>query len=310
MLQTFFQGRGQIPHKFLEMKAAYCNKGGEISFLTMPKPLLFEGLKASAEITPKEMLIISHFVCTAGAKYIKMPVKLGLNCRVKNDSTLLRLYYLSFLPSGGGPFRGKYSINFNQLIKYFAFKSLQKRRMKLPKGVIQNPKIFGAMRYNKRGTNPRPQKLLLILMEIQLAKNSQGRFDYLNSISRICPIKITTSLPEEGIIKIIQKLQLNIFMTTKKSYTYPIFTVRWLAVHALAVPTIFFLGAITAMQFIQRQTQQSQIAFSKSFAFAKHQNNLNSPLQGNYLIVPKRQNNQNKAALNYLHKQLALPGDY
>jgi len=29
-------------------------------------------------------------------------------------------------------------------------------------------------------------------------------------------------------------------MSTKKTYTYPIFTVRWLAVHALAVPTIFF----------------------------------------------------------------------
>jgi photosystem II cytochrome b559 subunit beta len=41
-------------------------------------------------------------------------------------------------------------------------------------------------------------------------------------------------------------------MSTKKTYTYPIFTVRWLAVHALAVPTIFFLGSITAMQFIQR----------------------------------------------------------
>lgn len=34
--------------------------------------------------------------------------------------------------------------------------------------------------------------------------------------------------------------------------TYPIFTVRWLAVHGLAVPTVFFLGAISAMQFIQR----------------------------------------------------------
>ena len=34
--------------------------------------------------------------------------------------------------------------------------------------------------------------------------------------------------------------------------TYPIFTFRWLAVHALAVPTVFFLGSITAMQFIQR----------------------------------------------------------
>ena len=37
-----------------------------------------------------------------------------------------------------------------------------------------------------------------------------------------------------------------------KSKDYPIFTVRWLAVHGLAVPTIFFLGAITAMQFIVR----------------------------------------------------------
>ncbi len=34
--------------------------------------------------------------------------------------------------------------------------------------------------------------------------------------------------------------------------SYPIFTVRWLAVHTLAVPTVFFVGAITAMQFIQR----------------------------------------------------------
>ncbi|MGD1906430.1 MAG: cytochrome b559 subunit beta [Leptolyngbyaceae cyanobacterium] len=33
---------------------------------------------------------------------------------------------------------------------------------------------------------------------------------------------------------------------------YPIFTVRWLAVHTLAIPTVFFLGAIAAMQFIQR----------------------------------------------------------
>jgi photosystem II cytochrome b559 subunit beta len=44
-------------------------------------------------------------------------------------------------------------------------------------------------------------------------------------------------------------------MTTRKSgevLTYPIFTVRWLAIHGLAVPTIFFLGSITAMQFIQR----------------------------------------------------------
>nr|YP_010474599.1 photosystem II protein VI [Corydalis melanochlora]UVH68886.1 photosystem II protein VI [Corydalis melanochlora] len=34
--------------------------------------------------------------------------------------------------------------------------------------------------------------------------------------------------------------------------TYPIFTVRWLAVHGLAVPTVSFFGSISAMQFIQR----------------------------------------------------------
>ncbi|CAE7720176.1 psbF, partial [Symbiodinium microadriaticum] len=33
---------------------------------------------------------------------------------------------------------------------------------------------------------------------------------------------------------------------------YPIFTFRWLAIHALVVPTVFFLGAISSMQFIQR----------------------------------------------------------
>jgi len=48
--------------------------------------------------------------------------------------------------------------------------------------------------------------------------------------------------------------QIKIFtnMSTKKTYIYPIFTFRWLAVHALAVPTIFFIGSITAIQFIQR----------------------------------------------------------
>lgn len=34
--------------------------------------------------------------------------------------------------------------------------------------------------------------------------------------------------------------------------SYPIFTFRWLAIHGLAIPTVFFFGAITAMQFIQR----------------------------------------------------------
>ncbi|MBE7379953.1 MAG: cytochrome b559 subunit beta [Leptolyngbya sp. SIO1E4] len=38
----------------------------------------------------------------------------------------------------------------------------------------------------------------------------------------------------------------------EQEMVYPIFTVRWLAVHTLAVPTVFFLGAIAAMQFIQR----------------------------------------------------------
>lgn len=41
-------------------------------------------------------------------------------------------------------------------------------------------------------------------------------------------------------------------MTTNKTIIYPIFTFRWLAVHALAIPTVFFIGAISAMQFIQR----------------------------------------------------------
>jgi len=48
-------------------------------------------------------------------------------------------------------------------------------------------------------------------------------------------------------------LVLFFFMSTQNEVIqYPIFTVRWLAIHALAVPTIFFLGSITAMQFIQR----------------------------------------------------------
>ncbi|MBC7972861.1 MAG: cytochrome b559 subunit beta [Verrucomicrobia bacterium] len=40
--------------------------------------------------------------------------------------------------------------------------------------------------------------------------------------------------------------------TPNEPVTYPIFTVRWLAVHTLAVPSVFFLGAIASMQFIQR----------------------------------------------------------
>ncbi|BAU13593.1 MULTISPECIES: cytochrome b559 subunit beta [unclassified Leptolyngbya] len=40
--------------------------------------------------------------------------------------------------------------------------------------------------------------------------------------------------------------------TPNEPISYPIFTVRWLAVHTLAVPAIFFIGAIASMQFIQR----------------------------------------------------------
>jgi len=33
---------------------------------------------------------------------------------------------------------------------------------------------------------------------------------------------------------------------------YPIFTVLWLALHTLGIPTVFFLAALAAMQFIRR----------------------------------------------------------
>ncbi|MEM1368866.1 MAG: cytochrome b559 subunit beta, partial [Cyanobacteria bacterium P01_H01_bin.15] len=36
--------------------------------------------------------------------------------------------------------------------------------------------------------------------------------------------------------------------TVNEPKVYPIFTVRWLAVHTLGVPSTFFLGAIAAMQ--------------------------------------------------------------
>ena len=41
-------------------------------------------------------------------------------------------------------------------------------------------------------------------------------------------------------------------LNNQPEIAYPIFTIRWLAVHTLAIPTVFFLGAIAAMQFIQR----------------------------------------------------------
>jgi len=33
--------------------------------------------------------------------------------------------------------------------------------------------------------------------------------------------------------------------------TYLIFTVQWLAIHGLVIPTVFFFKSISAMQFIQ-----------------------------------------------------------
>ena len=39
------------------------------------------------------------------------------------------------------------------------------------------------------------------------------------------------------------------------SIEYPIYTIRWLAIHALGIPTVWFLGAIAAMQFITREGQ-------------------------------------------------------
>ena len=43
-------------------------------------------------------------------------------------------------------------------------------------------------------------------------------------------------------------------MTSSPTTTrnYPIFTMRWLSLHALGIPTVFFLGALAAMQFVRR----------------------------------------------------------
>ena len=45
---------------------------------------------------------------------------------------------------------------------------------------------------------------------------------------------------------------------------YPIFTVRWLSIHALGVPTVFFLGALAAMQFVRRCAGPSPPAMQRS----------------------------------------------
>ena len=43
---------------------------------------------------------------------------------------------------------------------------------------------------------------------------------------------------------------------SNQTIAYPIFTFRWLAIHAIAIPTVFFLGAITSMEFIQRSHKE------------------------------------------------------
>ncbi|MBE7385464.1 MAG: cytochrome b559 subunit beta [Leptolyngbya sp. SIO1E4] len=43
--------------------------------------------------------------------------------------------------------------------------------------------------------------------------------------------------------------------SARSEIEYPIYTIRWLAIHALGVPTVWFLGAIGAMQFITREGQ-------------------------------------------------------
>ena len=57
------------------------------------------------------------------------------------------------------------------------------------------------------------------------------------------------------LVDFCNKKKVEKFMTSQtpnQPVSYPMFTVRWLAVHTLSVPTVFFLGAIAAMQFIQR----------------------------------------------------------
>jgi cytochrome b559 beta subunit len=41
-------------------------------------------------------------------------------------------------------------------------------------------------------------------------------------------------------------------INTNQPIAYPIFTFRWFIIYALAVPIVFFFGAIMLMQFIQR----------------------------------------------------------
>jgi len=84
--------------------------------------------------------------------------------------------------------------------------------------------IFGSPRPNEYFTEQRQEAPLIT-----------DRFNALEQVKRLS--NLISAYP-------------NFFMS--KVYTYPIFTFRWLAVHALAVPTIFFIGSITAIQFVQR----------------------------------------------------------
>ena len=48
---------------------------------------------------------------------------------------------------------------------------------------------------------------------------------------------------------------MNCCQPNKFEIEYPIYTVSWLSIHALGVPTVWFLGAIASMQFIRRDNQ-------------------------------------------------------
>ncbi|MFL0770057.1 MAG: cytochrome b559 subunit beta [Prochlorococcus sp.] len=41
-------------------------------------------------------------------------------------------------------------------------------------------------------------------------------------------------------------------VTEEPKRSYAVFTVRWLTVNVIGIPSVFFLGAIAAMQFIRR----------------------------------------------------------
>jgi photosystem II cytochrome b559 subunit beta len=49
--------------------------------------------------------------------------------------------------------------------------------------------------------------------------------------------------------------------------TYPIFTVRWLAVHGLAVPTVFFFGDNNSNPFQQTKTDPNSEKDNQIFLF-------------------------------------------